>query len=123
MHRLPASLLAASAVALSSALPASAQDAAAGKRVFNQCGMCHQVGPTARSISAPVLNGLFGRVAGSVEGYRYSDAMKGSGLTWDEDTFREYVKDPQAIVPGSMMFARLEDQKRIEDLIAYLKQF
>ncbi len=111
------------ALILSSALPAFAQDATAGKRIFSQCGMCHQVGPTARSVTAPALNGLFGREAGSVSNYRYSEAMKASGLVWDEDTFREYIKDPQAMVPGSTMFFRLEDEKRIADLLAYLKQF
>jgi cytochrome c len=111
------------ALCLSASLPASAQDATAGQRVFTQCGTCHQVGPTARSITAPVLNDIFGRVAGSVEGYRYSEAMKGSGITWDEETFRTYIKDPQALVPGSMMFFKLEDEKRIDDLIAFLKQY
>lgn len=123
MRHLLAALLATSALVFS-ALPASAQDAVAGKRVFSQCGMCHQVGPTARSISAPALNNLFGRVAGSVEGYRYSDTMKESRLTWDEDTFRKYIKDPQAMVPESTMyFGGIKDPKRVEDLIAFLKQF
>ena len=72
----------------------------------------------------PVLNGLFGRKAGMVEGYTYSPANKNSGLTWDEATFREYIKDPKAKVPGTkMVYPGVKDEKRVEDLIAYLHQF
>ena len=103
---------------------ASAQDAAAGERVFAQCRACHQVGETAKNAVGPVLNGLIGRAAGSVEGYNYSPANKNSGLTWDEATFRDYIKDPKAKVPGTkMIYAGLKDEKRIDDLLAYLKQF
>src|SRR5687768_18571604 len=103
---------------------ALAQDAAAGEKTFAQCRACHQVGPTAKNAVGPVLNGLFGRKAGTVEGYNYSPANKNSGLTWDEATFTEYIKDPKAKVPGTkMVYAGLKDEKRIADLIAYLKQF
>jgi cytochrome c len=103
---------------------AFAQDAAAGEKVFLQCRSCHQVGPTAKNQIGPVLNGLFGRTAGHVEGYAYSDANKKSGLTWDEATFRDYIKDPKAKVPGTkMIYAGLKDEKRVSDLIAYLHTF
>jgi cytochrome c len=101
-----------------------AQDVAAGEKVFTQCRACHQVGPTAKNAVGPVLNGLFGRKAGTVEGYNYSPANKNSGITWDETTFAEYIKDPRAKVPGTkMVYAGLKDEQRIKDLIAYLKQF
>jgi cytochrome c len=101
-----------------------AQDAAAGEKVFAQCRACHQVGPTAKNAVGPVLNGLFGRKAGTVEGYNYSPANKNSGITWDEGTFSEYIKDPKAKIPGTkMIYAGLKDEQRIKDLIAYLKQF
>lgn len=101
-----------------------AQDAAAGERVFTQCRACHQVGETAKNAVGPVLNGLFGRKAGTVEGYSYSAANKNSGLTWDEATFRDYIKDPRAKIPGTkMVYAGLKDEKRIDDLIAFLKQY
>src|SRR4028118_1887714 len=104
--------------------PAQAQDAAAGEKVFAQCRACHQVGESAKNAVGPVLNGLFGRKAGTVEGYNYSPANKNSGLTWDEATFRDYIKDPRAKVPGTkMIYAGLKDGQRITDLIAYLKQF
>ncbi len=103
---------------------AQAQDAANGEKVFAQCRACHQVGPTAKNAVGPHLNGLFGRTAGTVEGYNYSPANKGSGITWDEAVFKEYIKDPKAKVPGTkMVYAGLKDEKRIDDLIAYLKQF
>ncbi|MCP6582337.1 c-type cytochrome, partial [Klebsiella pneumoniae] len=64
--------------------------AAAGEKVFAQCRACHQIGESAKNAVGPVLNGLFGRKAGSIEGFNYSAANKNSGLTWDEATFREY---------------------------------
>src|SRR5919107_6122392 len=101
-----------------------AQDAANGEKVFAQCRACHQIGPTAKNAVGPVLNGVIGRKAGSVEGYNYSPANKNSGITWDEATFRDYIKDPRAKIPGTkMVYAGLKDEKRIDDLIAYLHQF
>ena len=103
---------------------AAAQDPAAGEKVFAQCRACHQIGPTAKNAVGPVLNGLFGRKAGTVEGYNYSQANKESGITWDEPTFRDYIKDPKAKIPGTkMIYAGLKDEQRITDLVAYLKQF
>ncbi len=103
---------------------ASAQDAADGEKVFAVCKACHQVGDNAKNAVGPVLNGLFGRKAGSVEGYNYSAANKNSGITWDEATFTEYIKDPKGKVPGTKMaFAGIKDEKKIKDLIAYLHKF
>src|SRR3954462_8970076 len=103
---------------------AQAQDAAAGEKAFLQCRACHQVGDAAKNAVGPVLNGLFGRKAGMVEGYTYSPANKNSGLTWEEATFRDYIKDPKAKIPGTkMVYAGLKDEKRIDDLIAYLHTF
>lgn len=103
---------------------AHAQDAAVGEKVFLQCKACHQVGDAAKNAVGPVLNGLFGRKAGMVEGYTYSPANKNSGITWDEAVFREYIRDPKAKIPGTkMIYAGLKEEKRIDDLIAYLHQF
>lgn len=103
---------------------AAAQDAGAGERVFAQCRACHQVGPAAKLAVGPVLNGIFGRKAGTYEGYSYSPANKNSGLTWDEATFRDYIKDPKAKIPGTkMIFAGLKNEQQVSDLVAYLKQF
>ena len=106
------------------AQPAAAQDAAAGERSFNKCRACHQIGEGARNLVGPELNGLIGRHSGAAEGYIYSTANKNSGLTWDEDTFTDYIKDPRTKIPGTkMIFAGIKSEKEIKDLIAFLKQF
>lgn len=103
---------------------AQAQDAAAGEKVFAVCKACHQIGENAKNSVGPELNGLIGRHSGSVPGYSYSAANKNSGLTWDEATFREYIQNPKAKIPGTkMVYAGLKDEKKINDLIAFLKQF
>jgi cytochrome c len=103
---------------------AQAQDAAAGEKVFAQCRACHQVGETAKNVVGPQLNGLFGRKAGSVEGYSYSPAYQKLDKVWSEENFRPYIKDPRGVTPGTkMVYAGLKDDQRISDLIAYLKQF
>ena len=103
---------------------ASAQDAAAGEKAFVVCKACHQVGDNAKNAVGPVLNGLIGRKAGSVDGYNYSDANKKSGIVWDEATFSEYIKDPKAKIPGTKMaFAGIKDEQKIKDLITYLRTF
>jgi len=103
---------------------AKAQDAAAGERVFGLCKACHQVGETAKNGIGPVLNGIMGRKAGSVAGYSYSAANKGSRITWDEATFRDYIRDPKAKIPGTKkIYAGLKDEQNTNDLIAFLRQF
>jgi cytochrome c len=103
---------------------AAAQDAAAGEKVFAKCKICHQVGEGAKNAVGPVLNGVVGRKAGSEEGYNYSTANKGSGLTWDDATLKQYLKNPRAMVPGTkMIFPGISSEKDIDDVIAYLKQF
>jgi cytochrome c len=103
---------------------AQAQDAASGEKIFLQCKACHQIGETAKNGVGPVLNGLFGRKAGTIEGFSYSPANKNSGITWDEATFREYIKDPKAKIPGTkMVFPGLKDPKQVDDIVAFLKQF
>src|SRR4051795_12927783 len=117
-------LLLSLALALSAISSAQAQDVAAGEKLFLQCRACHQVGDAAKNAVGPVLNGLFARKAGMVEGYTYSSANKNSGIAWDEATFQEYIKDPRAKIPGTkMVYAGLKDEKRINGLIAYLHQF
>jgi cytochrome c len=103
---------------------ARAQDAAAGEKVFAVCRACHQIGETAKNAVGPVLNGVIGRKAGTYPDYSYSDANKNSGLTWDEATFRDYIKDPRAKIPGTkMIYPGLKDEQKTSDLLAFLKQF
>jgi len=110
---------------LTSMMPsAKAQDVAAGEKSFNKCRACHQVGESAKNAVGPILNGLFGRKSGSIEGYSYSEANKKSGITWDEAVFAEYIKDPKAKIPGTkMVFAGIKNEQEIKDLTAFLKQF
>ena len=108
------------------ALPAvaSAQDAEAGKKVFTKCAPCHAIGPGAKNKVGPEQNGLIGRKAGSVEGFAYSEAMKKSGITWDEAQLDEYITDPKKKVPGNkMLFPGVKDEIERSDLIAYLASF
>jgi cytochrome c2 len=72
----------------------SGTDAATGERVFKQCASCHQVGVNAHGGFAPQLNGLFGRRAGSTPDFAYSDAMKRSGIVWNERTLAAFLRDP-----------------------------
>jgi cytochrome c len=107
-----------------SAAPAVAQDISAGERVWNKCRACHQVGETAKNGVGPTLNGVFGRQAGTVPGYNYSEANKNSGITWDETVFAEYIKDPRGKIPGTKMaFQGLKNEQEIKDLTAFLAQF
>src|SRR4030088_1583374 len=101
-----------------------AQDVEAGESSFKKCLPCHDIGDDARNKVGPLLNGLAGRKSGTVEGFSYSDANKNSGLTWDEATFKDYIKDPRAKIPGTkMIFPGIKNEQKTSDLLAYLKQF
>ncbi|KAB2943628.1 MAG: cytochrome c family protein [Hyphomicrobium sp.] len=103
---------------------ASAQDRAEGEKVFATCKACHQIGEGAKNAIGPQLNGIVGRKAGSVPGYNYSDANKNSDIMWDQSSLAEYLKDPKAKVPGTkMVFAGIKDEQKVQDLIAFLRQF
>ena len=103
---------------------ALAQDVAAGKSSFNKCLACHAVGDNAKNKVGPELNGLNGRKSGTAEGYSYSDANKNSGITWDEATFKEYIKDPKAKIPGTKMsFAGIKKDTEINDQWAFITQY
>ena len=93
-----------------------------GEKVINKCKTC-RVADEEKNKIGPTLMGIFGRQAGSVEGFKYSDAMKESGITWDEVTIDEYIANPKTIVPkGKMAFAGLTKEQDRADLIAYLKE-
>ena len=103
---------------------ATAQDVASGEKVFRQCATCHAVGPSPQAKVGPELNGLDGRHSGSVTNYNYSPANKNSAVVWNEATFKQYIANPQAMIPGTKMaYVGLKNQQQINDLWAYLKQF
>ncbi|WP_269585896.1 c-type cytochrome [Roseibium sp. Sym1] len=111
------------------ALPglASAGDAAKGERVFKKCAACHAVGDGAKNKVGPQLNEVFGRTAGSIDGYKYSKAMTAAGeegLVWDEATMATYLAKPRDMVKGTRMaFAGLRKQEDLDNVIAYLATF
>jgi cytochrome c len=117
-------LLIATLMLASSAGIAIAQDVAAGEIQFKQCAPRHDVGDKAKTKIGPELNGLDGRHSGSVPNFRYSQANKSSGIVWDEAQFLEYIKDPMAKIPGTIMiFGGIKDEANAKNLWAYLKQF
>jgi cytochrome c len=100
----------------------AAGDAAAGRKVFASCANCHAVGASARHGFGPHLNALMGRKAGSLPGYAYSPAMRASGLVWSDATLTAFLRDPDAVVPGTRMryWGWGMDARKVADLIAYL---
>jgi cytochrome c len=114
------------AICMMVAVPAvaSAQDADAGKKIFKKCAPCHGVGPGAKNKVGPHLNGVVGRAAGSAESFKYSKAMKNSGITWDQETFLEFIASPKKKIPGTkMVFPGIKDEIDRENLFAYVEQF
>jgi cytochrome c len=106
------------------AAPALAQDADAGAKVFNKCKACHQVGADAKNRVGPVLTGVVGREAGSVEDFNYSDAMVAKheeAFVWTEENLSSYLEDPKGFIPGNKMaFPGLKKPEERADVIAYL---
>ena len=96
---------------------AQAQD---GARVFNQCRACHALEAGVNRVG-PHLADLEGRAAGSVDGFRYSDALKSSGITWDAATLGEYLANPRGYIPGNRMaFRGIRDEGQRAAVIEYL---
>ena len=102
-------------------LPAHATgDAARGEALYARCRGCHSI---ERNRIGPMHRGLFGRAAGSVAGFAYSEAMKNSGIVWDEATLDDFLAHPRQTVPGTKMtYAGIADAQERADLIAYLKE-
>ena len=100
---------------------AQAADVEHGKVVFQTCAACHSEKPDA---IGPSLRGVYGRKSGSLDNFRYSNAMMRAHLVWDEANLRDYIKDPQAKVKGNRMpFGGLEKPQDIDDVVAYLKDY
>lgn len=103
------------------ALQAHAQDAADGQRLFQQrCGACHQIDSTRNGVG-PHLQGVIGRISGSVDGFRYSPAMQSAGITWDAAQLDAFLTNPAGLVKGTRMpqrFAKAEERKAIIDFLA-----
>ncbi|MFO1067395.1 MAG: cytochrome c family protein [Geminicoccaceae bacterium] len=95
-------------------------DAAEGAKVFKKCSVCHVVDKPQNRVG-PSLLGVIGRPAGTVEGFKYSEAMKGSGIVWSAETLDAYIADPKGYIPGNKMaFAGLKKPEERADVIAYI---
>lgn len=99
-------------------------DAAAGEKVFRKCQACHEVGADAKNKVGPILTGVLGRTAGTLEDFKYSEAMIAAGeggLVWTPETLAQYLEKPRDYVEGTKMtFAGLRDKDERNDIVAYL---
>lgn len=111
-------------LALLASLPApyNTADLENGRRQFGLCRSCHTVAEGGPNMTGPNLHGVFGRQAGALEGYNYSEALKNADFTWDAEKLDAWLDNPRTYLPGNRMtFAGLHDAEKRVDLIAYLK--
>ena len=108
------------ALALAALDPArAAGDAARGEQLYVGCQDCHSLD---KNDVGPRHRGVYGRKAGSVPDYEYSDALRSSGIVWDEATLDKWLTNPQAFVPGAKMFYHLANPQDRADVIAFLRE-
>jgi cytochrome c len=123
----PAEAAPAEAAATPAAADADPALVEAGATVFKKCAACHKVGEGAKNGTGPMLNGIVGRAAGTVEGYRYSKPMQDAGaggMVWDAANLRSYLADPKGFIPkNKMSFAGLKKDEDLDAVIAYLATF
>lgn len=102
---------------------AGAADIEAGKRLYNQCKACHEL-EAGKNKLGPSLAGIFGRKAGTIEDFKqYSEAMKTSGVVWDEEAIDKYIADPRGFIKGNRMaFPGLKRPEDRQNVIAYIKE-
>jgi cytochrome c len=111
-------LLAALAAGRASAAPL-AGDAARGEQIYQACEDCHSLD---KNDVGPRHRGVFGRKAGSLPDYNYSEALKSSNIVWNEETLDKWLTDPQALVPDAKMFFHLAKPQDRADVIEFLKE-
>jgi cytochrome c len=107
---------------LAAAQASAAGNAKVGETLFKRCASCHQVGPYAQGGFGPQLNGIVGRRAASTRDYKYSEAMRKSGLVWEEKTLAAFLRAPHDVVPGtSMRFWGIKDEQQVADLLSFMR--
>lgn len=113
------------AAALMVAVPGivSAQDAENGAGVFKRCGACHQIGEGAKNGLGPHLNCIAGKKAGSVEGFKYSDAVANSGIEWTDENLLAWFEADDKVIKGNRMIfpAGIKNEADRADLLAFIK--
>jgi cytochrome c len=120
MNRLPSTAALMGLLMLAAAPVSAGGDPAAGEKLYSRCQGCHSIDVNR---VGPRHQGLFGRRAGSLDDYNYSEAMKASGIVWDETTLDQFLTAPRVFIKGTKMpFAGMKDAGERADLIAYLKQ-
>ena len=101
--------------------PYNAADLANGQRKFAMCRSCHTLTEGGSNMTGPNLHEVFGEKAGHEDHYKYSEALKASGITWDAAALDKWIENPRGVVPGTKMaFAGIKDPKDRIDLIGYL---
>ena len=128
MRKYTAFLLGAGALLALSGPALAEGDATKGKAAFAKCAICHQVGPDAKNLIGPQLNGIVGHKAASVADYAiYSPGMKKlgeEGFVWTPENIDKWIGNPKALLPESTMalaFQGIPDAGERADIIAYLK--
>ena len=97
-------------------------DPAKGEAAFKECAACHKLETGVNNVG-PSLHGIIGRKAAEIGDFRYSPAMKRSGVTWSPETLDKFIADPQGMIPANRMpYAGLKDPASRADLIAYLQK-
>jgi cytochrome c len=115
-------LAAAAFISLTAASAQADGDAVKGKKVFAKCMACHTL-EAGKNKVGPTLHGIFGRKAGTAEGFTYSDAMKNAPITWSEAELDKYLTNPKKDIPGNKMaFPGLPKPDDRANVIAYLKE-
>ncbi len=110
-------------IVAAAATPTAAADLAAGEKVFKKCKACHTVEEGGKNKIGPNLHGVIGREAALVEGYKYTKAMRESGLVWDEETLTQYLANPKKFLKGNKMaFPGLKKEEDVANVIAYMKE-
>ncbi len=113
----------AAVLALLTARHGFAQESGAGAAELQKCKICHSLDQGGPNRVGPNLHGIFGRKAGSLSGFAYSDAIKNSGIVWDDDSLEKFLRDPRTDVPGNRMsFPGIQDGTVLDDLLTRLKQ-
>ncbi len=109
-------------VLAATAIPAMADgDPASGEKIFAKCKICHSL-DAGKNLVGPSLNAVVGRKSGTAAGFKYSDAMTGKAIVWNEENLEKYLRDPKGFIPNNkMVFPGLKD-KESDDVIAFLKK-